>query len=85
MRLAHAGPAPLVIVLELRRLACISNPSSVPRDILNDPDDDCLRTGSPADLIVSGDKYLHGLGGQYQGICIVNADEAVQLISTRYE
>ncbi len=30
-----------------------------------------------ADLIVSGDKHLHGLGGQYRGIPIVSAAQAV--------
>jgi hypothetical protein len=33
-----------------------------------------------ADLIVSGDKHLHSLGGQYNGIPIVKAGEAVRII-----
>lgn len=88
MRLAQAGLAPLDIVRELRRLAYMSTPSNVPRVIMNAPDDDhvlACALAAQADLIVSGDKHLHSLGGQYQGIRIVNATEAVQLISTRQE
>jgi len=33
-----------------------------------------------ADLIVSGDRHLHGLGGQYQGIPIVAPAQAAQQI-----
>ena len=33
-----------------------------------------------ASLIVSGDKHLLNLGGQYQGIHIVTPAQAVQLI-----
>ena len=33
-----------------------------------------------AELIVSGDKHLHSLGGEYQGIRIVTPAQAVQLI-----
>lgn len=54
---------------------------SVPRVVLNDPDDDhvlaCALTAK-ADLIVSGDrKHLLPLGS-YQGINIVNAAEALR-------
>jgi predicted nucleic acid-binding protein len=34
-----------------------------------------------ADLIVSGDKHLHSLGGEYQDIRIVSAAMAVQIIN----
>jgi uncharacterized protein len=50
---------------------------------LDDPDDDhvlaCAVAGR-ADLIVSGDKHLLGLGGQYNNIPIVRAGEAVRII-----
>ena len=53
----------------------------VPRVIEHDADDDhvlaCALAGQ-ADLIVSGDRHLHGLGGQYQGIPIVTPAQAVQ-------
>lgn len=82
-RFAQAGLTPLGIVGEIRRLATMAAPASVPRIIANDADDDhvlaCAITAK-ADLIVSGDKHLHGLGGEYQGIRIVTPAEAVQLI-----
>ena len=57
----------------------------MPRVIEHDADDDhvlaCALAGR-ADLIVSGDKHLHRLGGQYQGIPIVTAAQAVQHIRT---
>lgn len=82
-RLSQAGLVPLDIVRELRRLAYISVPTSVPRIIIDDPDDDhvlACAVAAQADLIVSGDKHLHSLGGQYQGIRIVSAAVALQLI-----
>ena len=83
-RLAQAGLTPQGIVVELRRLAYMAAPQEVPRVIANDADDDhvlaCAVAGQ-ADLIVSGDKHLHSLGGQYQNIPIVTAAPAVQQIS----
>lgn len=82
-RFTQAGLTPLGIVGEVRRMACMVSPGSVPRVIADDADDDhvlaCALAGN-ADLIVSGDKHLHGLGGKYQGIPIVTPAEAVQLI-----
>lgn len=82
-RLARAGLTPQVIVWDLRRLGYMAAPQEVPRVIENDADDDhvlaCALTRR-ADLIVSGDKHLHGLGGQYEGIPIVTAAQAVQQI-----
>lgn len=58
-------------------------PHSVPAVIKDDPDDDqvlaCAVAGR-ADLIVSGDKHLHGLGGQYNGIRIARPADAVRII-----
>lgn len=80
-RLAQAGLTPQGIVADLRRMAYMATPQQVPRVIANDADDDhvlaCAVAGQ-ADLIVSGDKHLHSLGGQYQGIPIVTAAQAVQ-------
>lgn len=82
-RLAEAGLTPQGIVGELRRMAFLAAPRDVPRVIESDPDDDhvlaCAVAGQ-ADLIVSGDKHLHSLGGQYQGIPIVTPAEAVTRI-----
>ncbi len=83
VRLAQAGLTPLSIVRELMRLAYMASPTNVPRVIVNDPDDDhvlACALAAQADLIVSGDKHLHSLGGQYQGIRIVNAAAAMGLI-----
>ena len=82
-RLAQAGLTPRGVVAELRRIAYMAEPQVVPRVIEHDPDDDhvlaCALAGQ-ADLIVSGDKHLHRLGGHYQGIPIVTAAQALQTI-----
>lgn len=82
-RLAAAGLTPLGIVGEIRRLAVMAAPVDVPRVVADDPDDDhvlaCALTAQ-ADLIVSGDKHLLNLGGQYQSIAIVTPAQAVQLV-----
>lgn len=82
-RLTQAGLTPLNIVSELRRMAYMAAPDNVPRVIADDPDDDhviACAVAAQADLIVSGDKHLHSLGGQYKSIRIVNAFEALELI-----
>jgi putative PIN family toxin of toxin-antitoxin system len=82
-RLAAAGLTPLGIVGEIRRLTTMATPTDVPRVVADDADDDhvlaCALTAQ-ADLIVSGDKHLLNLGGQYQGIPIVTPAQAVQLV-----
>jgi len=83
-RLAQAGLTPQGIVAELRRLAYMVAPQEVPRVIEHDADDDhvlaCALAGR-ADLIVSGDKHLHRLGGHYNGIPIVTPAQALQQIA----
>ena len=82
-RLAQADLTPLNIVGELRRMARIVVPDNVPLVIENDPDDDhviACAVAAQADLIVSGDKHLHSLGGQYKGIRIVSPTEALEFI-----
>ena len=70
---------------DLQRIAHIVVPTRVLRVIEQDPDDDqviaCAVTAQ-ADLIVSGDKHLHSLGGYYQGIRIAKAAEAITIIGT---
>lgn len=84
-RFTQAGLTPLGIVGEIRRLATMAAPASVPRVVAEDADDDhvlaCALAGN-ADLIVSGDKHLLGLGGTYQGIRIVTPAEAIELVGT---
>ena len=85
-RLTQAGLTPLHIVKELRGLSYVVNPISVPRVIVNDADDDhvlaCALMGN-ADLIVSGDKHLHSLGGNYKGIPIVRTVETLKIIEAQ--
>jgi predicted nucleic acid-binding protein len=50
---------------------------------LNDADDDevlACAVAASADLIVSGDKHLLSLGGQYKGIRIITPAEAVRIV-----
>lgn len=59
------------------------SPAHTPRVVLNDPDDDhviAAALSARADLIVSGDADLITLNS-YKGIVIVNAAEAIELIS----
>ncbi len=82
-RLVAAGLTPLGIVGEIRRLAVMAAPADVPRVVASDADDDhvvACALAAQADLIVSGDKHLLGLGGSYQGIAIVTPAQAVQRI-----
>lgn len=82
-RLAQAGLTPRGIFGEIRRLSSITSPATVPRVIAHDPDDDhvlACALAANADLIVSGDKHLHGLGGEYQGIRIVTPAEALRIM-----
>jgi putative PIN family toxin of toxin-antitoxin system len=86
VRLAQAGLSPLIIVSELRRMAHLVAPAEVPRVIENDPDDDhviACAVAARADLIVSGDRHLHSLGGQHEGIRIVSPAEALAIITAR--
>ena len=64
-------------------VAVVVEPSSVPRVVPDDPDDDQVlgcALAAQAELIVSGDKHLLDLGGHYQNIPIVTPAQAVQLI-----
>ncbi len=82
-RLTLAGLAPAAIVDDLRRLAIVGSPTSVPQVVLQDPDDDHVLAAaltSGADLIASGDKRDLLRLANYQGIAIVSAREAVDRI-----
>lgn len=63
-------------------LVMLVTPSAIPPTIMHDPADDqvlACALAARADLIVSGDRHLHSLGGAYQGIRIVTPAQAVQL------
>ena len=79
-RLAQAKLTPAGIVDDLRRIAIVVTPTSVPRVVPTDPDDDHVLAAAlagSANLIASGDKRDLLPLGSYQGIDIVTAREAV--------
>lgn len=81
--LAATGLPREELVLGYAELAAIVQPAPIPLTIAADPSDDqvlACALAANADLIVSGDKHLLGLGGRYQGIPIVTPAQAVQLI-----
>jgi len=84
-RMAQVGATPAALVAEYAALVTLVSPTQLPRVIEQDADDDhvlaCALAGQ-AELIVSGDKHLHSLGGEYSVIAIVTPAQAVQLIST---
>lgn len=64
-------------------VAIVVQPATVLRVVPDDADDDevlACALEAHADLIVSGDKHLLGLGKAYQGIPIVTPAHALQLI-----
>ena len=73
---------PESLLRDYRGFARNVRPSSVPRVVI-DPDDDhvlaCALTAH-ADLIASGDRHLLDLG-EYRGIRIVTAVEAVRIVT----
>ena len=85
-RLAQAGLTPAGIVGDLRRMAVVVSPASVPRVVPADPDDAHVLAAAlagAADLIASGDKRDLLPLGSYRGIPIVTAREAVERLEVR--
>jgi putative PIN family toxin of toxin-antitoxin system len=75
-RLAQAKLTPAGIVDDLRRIAIVVAPTSVPRVVPTDPDDDHVLAAAlagSANLIASSDKRDLLPLGSYQGIDIVTA------------
>jgi uncharacterized protein len=71
------------LVLGYMELATLVVPAQIPLTIVTDPSDDhvlACALAARVDLIVSGDKHLHDLGGEYQGIRIVRPAEAVKIL-----
>ncbi len=83
-RLAQAGLTPEGIAGEVRRIAVVVSPTSVPRVIARDADDDHVLAAALAggvDLIASGDKKHVLPLGSYQGIPIVTAGVAAEQLA----
>lgn len=71
------------LVLGYAALATVVQPVAIEPTIAADPEDDqvlACALAARADLIVSGDKHLHSLGGSFQGIRIVRPAEAVAVL-----
>jgi putative PIN family toxin of toxin-antitoxin system len=72
------------LVLGYAELTTVVVPARIAPTVMADPADDTVLAcalAASADWIVSGDKHLHSLGGQYKGILIVRPAEAVKLIA----
>jgi putative PIN family toxin of toxin-antitoxin system len=85
-RLVQAQLTPEGIVADLRRLAVVVSPITVPRVVFADADDDHVLAAAlagAADLIASGDRRDLLPLGNYEGIPIVTAREAVERLEAR--
>ena len=83
-RLTQAGLTPQAIVDDLRKLAVVVAPATVPRVVPTDPDDDhvlAAAVAGAADLIASGDRRDLLPLGSYAGIPIVTAREAMERLA----
>jgi putative PIN family toxin of toxin-antitoxin system len=82
-RLALIGKSARQVLADYIEAIELAEPINVPRVVPDDADDDqvlACALAADADLIVSGDKHLLGLGGQYRTIPIVTPAQAIQLI-----
>jgi putative PIN family toxin of toxin-antitoxin system len=76
-----AGLTPEGIVADLRKLAVVVAPTSVPRVVPTDPVDEHVLAAAlagAADLIASGDRRDLLPLGSYAGIAIITAREAIE-------
>ncbi len=74
------------LVFSYAELATMVLPAEIPPTIAADLSDDqvlACAVAALADIIVSGDKHLHSLGGSYEGIRIVFPTEAMRLLEAR--
>jgi uncharacterized protein len=81
--LTKINTTPSQVLADYMAIAHIVEPTTVPRIILNDPDDDHVLAAAltaNVDLIVSGDDDLTNLAS-YQGIKIVTVNQATLIVS----
>jgi uncharacterized protein len=81
--LAATGLSREELVLGYAELATLIVPAPIPLTIAADPSDDqvlACAVAANADMIVSGDKHLHSLGGQYNGIRIITPTGMAMMI-----
>jgi len=81
-----AGQSPESITADLRLLAIVVTPTSVPRVVPTDPDDDQVLAAAlagAADLIASGDRRDLLPLVSYEGIPIVTAREAWERLASQ--
>ena len=82
--IAASGLPCAELVLGYVELALMVRPETIAPTIEADPDDDevlACAVAAAADLIVSGDRHLHSLGGEYRGMRIVTPAEAAAIIA----
>jgi len=80
---AATGEDPDTLLKRYVNLAQVHVPTTIPPTVLSDPDDDevlACAIAANAQLIVSGDRDLLSLK-TYRGIPIVNAAEAIRIIT----
>ncbi|MGF6350844.1 PIN domain-containing protein [Variovorax sp. W2I14] len=85
-RIVQASLSPQILVDDLRKLAIVVTPTNVPRVVPTDPDDDHVLPAAlagAADLIPSGDRRDLLPLGNYAGIPIVSARQAMERIAPR--
>lgn len=78
-RIEQCGTTPSPLTVRYSALVTLMSPTQVPCVVEDDADDDHV-LACQAKLIVSGDRHLLTLGGQYQGIPIVTPAQAVRVI-----
>lgn len=84
-RVAATGLSPMELLTGYRALIHLVTPPHVPAVIADDPDDDAglaCAVAAGADVIVSGDGHLLGLG-THQGIEILVASQLVERLANR--
>ncbi|MFH1870858.1 MAG: putative toxin-antitoxin system toxin component, PIN family [Pseudomonadota bacterium] len=82
----HCATTPSALTVRYSALVTLVTPTEVPRVVEQDADDDqvlACAVAANANMIVSGDKHLHGLGGAYQGIRIVTPAEAILTVGAK--